>query len=392
MITSEKIEDWLREVAERPESAPLIIQFISNRLRDLAAWNESLRAENLALISGNRVVEYEQRIAHLEYQLNLLKRQLGGELTEEEIRATGRTVQLETISLVVYDALGHVLRIVLDPGLLADGATIGRLQGQLDQSDEPPRLLAAPSSEELLFVFTYGRVAARPVESLAPVSPGEIWDWDGALIPETRRSKEMLACLTPIAPLALMEFFIQVSRRGYVKKIVTSMADTILSQHYIGSGAVLPVDKVFETLLCNKDGRMVLVSHEGYLMYLDAGRLPFTVEEVIRLGATDHLATALLCTPGKTLLIMTQIGKVIALDGEDLQVVQTFRTKGQPVFSSQRRAGGVRVVSASAVKETDWAVALHADGQITLHAISVLLGRGVLPVHGELLAFTTFTV
>lgn len=127
-------------------------------------------------------------------------------------------------------------------------------------------------------------------------------------------------------------------------------------------------------------------------MYLDAGRLPFTVEEVIRLGATDHLATALLCTPGKTLLIMTQIGKVIALDGEDLQVVQTFRTKGQPVFSSQRRAGGVRVVSASAVKETDWAVALHADGQITLHAISVLLGRGVLPVHGELLAFTTFTV
>jgi hypothetical protein len=44
------------------------------------------------------------------------------------------------------------------------------------------------------------------------------------------------------------------------------------------------------------------------------------------------------------------------------------------------------------VTETDWAVALHADGQISLHAVGALLGRGTLPVEGELLAFTTFSV
>jgi hypothetical protein len=110
-------------------------------------------------------------------------------------------------------------------------------------------MLAIPSAEELLFVFTYGRVAAHPVESLSPVEPGDGWDWAGAPVPEARRSKEALACLTPLARLALAEFFIQVSRRGYVKKIDTSMAATILSQHYIGMGTALPVDKVFETLL-----------------------------------------------------------------------------------------------------------------------------------------------
>lgn len=392
MITPEKIEEWLKEAEQRPESAPLIIQFIANRLRDLAAWNESLRAENIALISGNRVEEYERRIAHLEYQLDLLKRQLGGEISSEDGLITRQAAAAVMTSLLVYDSLGHVMRIAIDPSVLIDGASIGHLEGELVQSSEPPRLLALSSSEEVLFVFTYGRVAAHPVESLAQAADGEAWVWAEAPVPEARRSKEMLACLTPMARLALAEYFIQVSRRGYVKKILTSMAASILSQQYIGAGTVLPVDKVFETLLCVKENWVLLVSYEGYLVCLDAGRLPFSVEEAMRLGSTDHLTAALVGGRGKTILVMTQIGKVVALNDSDLNTVQSLKTKGQPVFSSQRRAGGVRVVGAAAVSDADWAAALHADGQITLHAVSSLLGHGVLPVHGELLAFTAFSV
>ena len=85
MVTPEKIEEWIKETIERPESAPLILQYISGRLRDLAERNEELLAENIALTSGKRVEEYERRIAHLEYQLELVKRQLGGELPVGEI-------------------------------------------------------------------------------------------------------------------------------------------------------------------------------------------------------------------------------------------------------------------------------------------------------------------
>ena len=76
----------------------------------------------------------------------------------------------------------------------------------------------------------------------------------------------------------------------------------------------------------------------------------------------------------------------------DLEPAESLRLKGQAIYSNQRRSSGVRVVGAALVSERDWALALHADGQVTLHSVSTLLGRGSLPVQGELLAFTTFTV
>ena len=83
MFTPEKIEEWIQEVKERPASAELIIQFIANRLHDLSEWNEELRTENLELRSGARVDKYERQIAYLGYQLEMIKRQIGGEINIE---------------------------------------------------------------------------------------------------------------------------------------------------------------------------------------------------------------------------------------------------------------------------------------------------------------------
>ena len=110
----------------------------------------------------------------------------------------------------------------------------------------------------------------------------------------------------------------------------------------------------------------------------------------MRLAVTDHLVAALLIEPGETILAMTQIGKLVSLGYEDLEITPSLKSRGQAIFSSQRRASGVRVIGAAAVSEKDWAVVLHTDGQISLHAVGALLGRGTLPVEGELLAFTTF--
>ena len=114
MITPKKIEEWIKEVEERPTSASIILQYISNRLRDLTVRNEELLAENIALVSGKRVEEYEQRIAHLEYQLELLKRQLGGDLSPDSVRmldkAQAKADQLETLSLLLYCQQGRLSR------------------------------------------------------------------------------------------------------------------------------------------------------------------------------------------------------------------------------------------------------------------------------------------
>ena len=50
----------------------MILKLIAGRLHDLNERNEELAAENIILRDGSRVKEYQERIAHLEFQLDLL--------------------------------------------------------------------------------------------------------------------------------------------------------------------------------------------------------------------------------------------------------------------------------------------------------------------------------
>ncbi len=43
LINSDKIEEWVREVEQRPASAPLIIRYIASRLEELTRRDEELR-------------------------------------------------------------------------------------------------------------------------------------------------------------------------------------------------------------------------------------------------------------------------------------------------------------------------------------------------------------
>jgi DNA gyrase/topoisomerase IV subunit A len=396
VITSKKIEEWIKELEERPDSAPIIIQYIVNRLRELSDRNEELLEENIALLNGKRVQEYEGRIAHLEYQLEVLKRRFAGGSTSGDVMAGaarhGSSPDQE-ISILVYDFKGRVFRTTLQPSELVSGDIVGHLQGELSTSEEPVGLLGAPSSEELLFLYSSGRVAAIPAPSI-PTSRAssleEELDWVQCPIPDEPRGGEFLASLIPISTMALKEFFVQTSRRGYVKKIHTAMAQSILENHYIGTSARQKGDKTLNTVLCDKDDRLVLVSQEGYLLGLEIKGLPFSIEEAMRLGHTDHLVSAFVAPQKKSILVMTQIGKVIHLTDESLEFSETLKMKGQPVFSAQRRHQGVRVVGAAAVREDEWGAALHQDGKITIHAIRDVLGAGKILAPSELLAFASF--
>ncbi len=93
MINQNKIDEWIREVEERPASAALIIQYIANRLSELASREEELSAQNIELLNGRKVEEYENRIANLEYQLELLKRQLGGEIILPTEKPATKTIR-----------------------------------------------------------------------------------------------------------------------------------------------------------------------------------------------------------------------------------------------------------------------------------------------------------
>lgn len=390
MINQNKIDEWIREVEERPASAALIIQYIANRLSELASREEELSAQNIELLSGRKVEEYESRIANLEYQLELLKRQLGDEIIlPTEVTATKPL--LEMINLLVYNPLGQILRVELNPAGLASGQTIARIIGETSLGDVQPNVLVTNSQEELLFLFDSGRTVAVPVSHLPP-SNAENLDLKQAIVQETR-NKEELATVHPIAKMSLYEACIQSSRRGFLKKMKSSFLASHISENYIGTGVKLPADKTCGLTFADKDDLFIMVSQEGYIFSMQVDRLPVAIEEVIHLGITDHIVTAFVAGQKPSIIFVTQNGKAVHRDTGWLEPAGSFKTKGQPLLSKERREAGTRIVGAAPVDDADWGVFLHSDGALTTHKLSELLANGSVPTGNQtalILSFASF--
>jgi DNA gyrase/topoisomerase IV subunit A len=398
VITPEKIDEWIHEAEERPSSASLIIRFIGNRLIDLSKWNEELQAENLALRAGNKVEEYEERIANLEYQTGLLKRQLGREIELPNLPSqvtSSAGITPKNVNVLIYHTQGQALRIEKQLSDLVSGHKIGYFSGEVTPSNLPIQLLAVHSHEELLFVFDSGRTVTMPVTAIPTMNP-DLLDWQESFLQPPLGTEE-LAFIQPVARMSLSEFCIQISRKGCVKKIKEALFETYLGKSYIGTGIKSPPDKTCELVFSAKNERLVLVSKEGFLVCLEVDPLPTTIEEVLRLGITDHIIAAFTVPAGDpletSLLFITQNGKIIHRHPDWLDTVSSYKTKGQSIFSQERREAGVRLVGATLAKNEDWAIALRSDGQLAFSKVGELIGSGTL-LGGEsditLLSFTTF--
>jgi DNA gyrase/topoisomerase IV subunit A len=386
MFSSEKIEEWLQEIEQRPASANLIVQFIANRLNELSTWNENLRAENIALRTGQRVQEYEQEINHLKYQLELLKRQVGGEIPDGQPVQASQT-PVERKNLLVYDSFGRILRLEMGSKLPDEKETIAELKG-IPLTEEPLRLLTVASNEEILCVFTSGRFVPLSVNAIPQVEKDA--EWNQVTIPNEPNVGDALACLVPFSKIALADFFIQISRRGFMKKIRKALAPSIMENRYIGTGTKIPGDQTLDLGLGYDHEQYALVSWEGYLQCVTAEMLSFAVEEAIRLNSTDHLVAAFPYKSDQSILLMTQIGKIIHRTADSLEMAEALKRRGKMLYSKARREKGVRIVGGAAVNENDIGVALHQNGSITFHPIARLVESGTIHVEVEILAFTIF--
>jgi DNA gyrase/topoisomerase IV subunit A len=373
LISPDKIDEWIHEIEERPSSAALIIRYIANRLSDLAARDEELAAQNIELLSGRKVEEYESRIASLEYQLELLKRQLGGELVlPSEVPAPDMATQ--QVNLVVYAPTGQVLRVEVNPKDLESTHMIARIGGEPGPGGGWPELLITTAQEELLFVFDTGRTEAIPVAKL-PLGVSNEINWKQAFLQEPR-IREELATIAPIARMTLFESCIQASRRGYVKKIKNSFFSAHLTDKYIGTGVKLPADKTCGLSFANSNDLFVMVSQQGYIFSMPVSGLPTAIEEVLRLGITDHIVATYTVGEKSSLLFITQNGKAVHREVNWLEQTSSFKTKGQALLSKERREAGTRVVASAPVNESDWCVLLRSDGGLIATQLTDLFAKG----------------
>ena len=381
MSFSNKIDEWIKEAETRPESALTIVKLIAKRLRELTGRNEELLAENIALQNGTRVEEYQKRVAHLEYQLDLLKRRFGTDesmLTELPMDST----ETSTLSLLVYNAQGRVLRIEINP----DVQTLGRITDEMINDSEQPRLLAVQSNEEVLLLFTSGRVSTHALSSIPTVDSGGAWSWEGAALPDEPRAGELLACITPLSRLPLSDFFLQVSRRGCVKKTMTSVAQSILANHYLGKGALQKSDQPFDVTLCQKKDLFVFVTFEGHLIGLDVDGLSYSAEERIRLTSSDYVVGSFMTHSNESMLFVTQTGKVIHRESHSLELSKSPLAKGQALISASRVEQGIRFVGAASVRDEDQIAVLDATGSLNVYLTEAITGAGSIAAGGLILS------
>ena len=378
MSFNQKIDEWIKEAEERPESALTLMRLIANRLRELTERNEELLAENIALQNGTRVAEYQGRIAHLEYQLDLLKRRFGAEGVEL-VEIPAERADPTTTSLLVYNGRGRIFRAELVP----DEPEPGRIADKLSTDDEPPRLLVLPSNEEVLLLYSSGRVSTLSVSELPAMGTGREWHWEGAALPDEPHAGETLVCITPFSRLPVSSFFLQISRRGCVKKTMTSMAQTILSSHYIGKGALKKADQPFDLSLCGAGERLAFVTYEGKLLSIDVDDLSYTIEERIKLSASDYVIASFILRPEGALLFVTQTGKVVHRESDMLEPSKSPSAKGQALISNKRLEQGIRFMGAAAVQDGDKVAVLDAEGRIKVYEAGAMIGTGSIGT-GEL--------
>ncbi len=369
---SNHIEEWIREVEERPSSAVVMMRFIANRLRSLTSRNEELLAENIALRSERKVEEYETRIANLEYQLEMLTRQLGG---ETNFAAAAKVV--ETISLIAYLPQGNILRFEYPIGELANGQVIGCLP-DIDPSPwTAPRLVVTSPLEEMLFLFDSGRTIRMPVSSL-PAVEGETADWNRGYLAEPRGNEE-LVCALPIGKMSLYDFSIQTSRRGCARKMMKTSFESHIVKGFVGTGVKQKPDRAGGLLLSGKDDLLVMASWEGFLTCTTVSELSFSAEEMLRLSTTDHIVSSFVVSGKPSIVTITQNGKAVVRDADWLEPSTTGKSRGQQIFSQSRRDAGVRVAGAAAVDANDWGAALLSDGRVTAFPMGAVLASGALP-------------
>ena len=378
MSFSDKIDEWIQEAETRPGSALMILKLVANRLRDLSTRNEELLAENIALQDGTRVQEYQKRIAHLDYQLDLLRRRLGG----DEHALLEPPDETATPVLLVYNARGRILRLDVAAGT----ESLGRIDGELHVDGELPRLLCVAPHAELLLLFTSGRIATLAVDTLPASLPGGEWSWEQAALPDEPHAGERLACLMPLSRLALSDFFLQASRRGCVKKTLVSMAQSVLDNHYLGRGTSQKTDQAFDAAMCNKQDHFALVTYEGRLLGLDVEALSYAAEQRLRLETTDYVIASFILGPGQWLFCLTQNAKVIQREASFLELARTSATHGQALIPPSRLDQGTRFIGAAPVRDADRIVVLDAGGQLILHPAGAAAGAGSLRGAGTVLA------
>jgi DNA gyrase/topoisomerase IV subunit A len=307
------------------------------------------------------VREFERKIAELELQLDMLRRQVVG----------GPKPAVQNQHLVLFNEKGQLVRIEL-PDLTKPGVV-----AQLD-----PRGLLMPRQfgmivgnayDELLLVLSSGRTVHLPAEQL-PLSSGDRLAWDDTFAADLRALEELVS-MVPITRMSLFDYAVQTSRFGYARKIAQSYFKTFIANNNIGRGIKFDFDRLCNLSLANEAGVVVLACRSGAIFATQAAALPVGLDEVIHFKVGDYLAASFAIDPEQLMVAVSEDSVGFVQKADWLILAKPGERKFRQVFP-ERKAGEMTLAGAAAANLQDWGLALREDGTIYAFRVSDLSTRG----------------
>jgi hypothetical protein len=118
----------------------------------------------------------------------------------------------------------------------------------------------------------------------------------------------------------------------------------------------------------------------------DVDELPYSAEDRIKLTASDYVIGSFVPHPEKSMLFVTQTGKVLQRECDSLELSKSPLAKGQALIPPSRLEQGVRFIGAAAVRETDRIAVLDSKGNLKVHLAESIIGAGSIEADGLILS------
>jgi DNA gyrase/topoisomerase IV subunit A len=257
--------------------------------------------------------------------------------------------------------MGRVLAREVHAADLVSGEILAAIKAEMSFDPEELRLLVVDPSEEILFVFDTGKVLSLSAEKIPLVSSSEL-NQENVYQVELR-SGERLIALVPVSQVPLVDYSVQISRRGLAKSITADYFQMFVTNRNIGTGVKSKSDRNFNLTLCNQDDIYVVVSSEGFLAAFSMDQFSVSAREVIKLGMNDFLVSSFIMREEQSLAVVTRAGDVFMQSANWLSAENATGSKRR-LLLSKSKAGGMQVISAEAVKPGGWGFILYEDGNI----------------------------
>lgn len=344
MIRKSDVQWWVLEAKKHPESAPTIVEALSQRLIELDVENERLRDEVIHLEhQAPATAASDEEVSTLRRKVDALQSLLNGDASNEPSVVLLST-QLQSTRL----PLSQVQRLAREEQPAMDQQALLGLRSML---------LARPQ-DELLLLTSHGRGLKMQLSDVPLLA--EEQNWPAAKHPVLEDRERLTAAVAVGAP---PRFWTLVTRRGFVRQLLRIDLDRRIER-----GETLlesPFERDFAVALVDGDqGDLLLITRWGKWTRFAHRAIESQGSTALELEPDDEIVAAVTLTEDVNVAVVTAAGYGIRRN------TSQFAARSRPGGSGKALIQAFDVLNAFPCKSEDRLFYLTYSGKLAQVAVA----------------------